>query len=77
MDKKTDLYSVDPGTLDWRMSSLTGNDSNCVELAPLPNGGFAVRDSKNPERGFLAFDAGEKAAFKGGLDLGEFDDLLG
>jgi hypothetical protein len=33
----------------WRKSSLSGGDSNCVEVAF----GAGVRDSKNPEAGQL------------------------
>ena len=35
--------------LKWIKSSYSGGQStNCVEIAALPNGGRAVRDSKNP-----------------------------
>jgi hypothetical protein len=35
--------------LRWIKSSYSGGQStNCVEIAVLPNGGRAVRDSKNP-----------------------------
>lgn len=34
--------------LDWRKSSYSGQQENCVEVACLPGGGRAVRDSKDP-----------------------------
>jgi hypothetical protein len=35
--------------LRWTKSSYSGGTgNNCVEIAALPNGGRAVRDSKNP-----------------------------
>ena len=34
----------------WRKSSFSGPDSNCVEMAF----GAGVRDSKNPDAGHLA-----------------------
>ncbi|WP_342747014.1 DUF397 domain-containing protein [Streptomyces aidingensis] len=46
-----------------------------LRAGPLPGGGVAVRDSKNPERPHLCFTAAEWAAFKGGVSLGDFDDL--
>ncbi|RKN37193.1 DUF397 domain-containing protein [Streptomyces hoynatensis] len=73
--EKQDLYSIDPATLDWQKSSLTANNGECFELAPLPDGGVAVRDSKNPDAAHLCFTAGEWAAFKGGVLKGDFDNL--
>jgi hypothetical protein len=32
----------------WRKSSFSGAIGNCVEMANLPSGRVAVRDSKNP-----------------------------
>jgi hypothetical protein len=42
-------------TVEWRKSSHSGgvNDSACVELARLP-GAVGVRDSKNPDTGYLS-----------------------
>ncbi|ORT58145.1 DUF397 domain-containing protein [Streptomyces sp. CB03238] len=73
--QKQDLYSIDPATLAWRKSSFTGNNGQCVELAPLPGGGVAIRDSKNPEGPHLCYTAGEWAAFAQGWEAGEFTDL--
>ena len=73
--EKHELYAIDPSTLVWQKSSLTANNGQCFELAPLPNGGVAVRDSKNPGHGHLCFTAGEWAAFKGGITKGDFDNL--
>ncbi len=73
--EKQDLYSVDPSALSWQKSSLTANNGQCFELAALPDGGVGVRDSKNPERPMLCFTQGEWQAFKGGMSLGDFDNL--
>lgn len=35
--------------LIWRKSSHSGSGDQCVEVAALPGGARAVRDSKNPD----------------------------
>jgi hypothetical protein len=58
----------------WRKSSYSGgNGGACVEVAVLPDGGWAVRDSKNPGGPKLAFAADEWRAFTAGVEAGEFD----
>ncbi|WP_075925663.1 DUF397 domain-containing protein [Nocardiopsis sp. CNR-923] len=47
---------------DFRKSSYSGHDQNCVEVADLPCGA-AVRDSKNPSRCHLPFPSAEWDAF--------------
>lgn len=60
--------------LRWRKSSYSGNQGgNCVEVADLPDGGMAVRDSKDPEGSTLVFTPAEWAAFTAGVKDGEFD----
>ena len=59
--------------LVWRKSSKSGNDGACVEVANLPNGGRAVRDSKDPSGPVLTFTRREWEAFVGGAKDGEFD----
>jgi hypothetical protein len=34
--------------LHWRKSSYSGENGACIEIADLPDGGAAMRDSKNP-----------------------------
>ncbi|MDT0300678.1 DUF397 domain-containing protein [Streptomonospora wellingtoniae] len=46
----------------FRKSSSSGHDVNCVEVADLP-AGAALRDSKHPDAGYLAFPAAEWDAF--------------
>lgn len=59
----------------WRKSSLSnGNGGACVEVAHLPDGRRAVRDSKDRGHGpVLLFTPAEWAAFVGGVRLGELD----
>lgn len=47
----------------WRKSSYSGNDGNCVEVAPGLPDAVAVRDSKDPSGPALVFARDEWAAF--------------
>jgi hypothetical protein len=58
----------------WRKSSFSnGNGGNCVEVATLPGGGRAVRDSKDRQGPALRFTASEWVAFTVGVRDGEFE----
>jgi hypothetical protein len=57
----------------WRKSTRSNEQGACVEVADLPNGGRAVRDSKDPSGGYLMFTASEWSAFAAGVRDGEFD----
>ncbi|TQN33190.1 uncharacterized protein DUF397 [Haloactinospora alba] len=54
------MYSSDE--LYFRKSSYSATAKECVEIADLPSG-VAIRDSKQPESGHLAFPATEWSAF--------------
>jgi hypothetical protein len=64
------------GCVAWRKSSYSTNGGNCVEVAPLPDGRIAIRDSKDPDGPKLYFTRSEFAAFRHGIAAGEFDDLI-
>lgn len=60
--------------LTWRTSSFSsGQGGNCVEIANLPNGGTAVRDSKNPTGPALRFTTAQWSVFTTGIKAGDFD----
>jgi hypothetical protein len=61
--------------LSWFKSSLSFSNSNCVEVASLPDGGVGVRDSKDPSGPVIRFTPGEWHAFLGGAQHGEFDNF--
>ncbi|MBL8925463.1 MAG: DUF397 domain-containing protein [Pseudonocardia sp.] len=63
------------GLLAWRKSAASNPNGDCVELAPLPAGGVAVRNSRAPLGTALIYTRAEIDAFLQGAKAGEFDDL--
>lgn len=65
--------------LQWRKSSFTdsgtSNGGMCVEVAALPDGRIAVRNSNHPDAGAVCFTGAEMHAWIKGVKSGEFDDL--
>ncbi|MGH3569696.1 MAG: DUF397 domain-containing protein [Pseudonocardia sp.] len=57
----------------WRKSSHSGAVGNCVEIAALPSGEMAFRNSRDPGGPALIFTQAEFVAFLGGAKDGEFD----
>lgn len=57
----------------FRKSSHSSGQAACVEVADLPDGGRAVRDSKDRSGPVLTYTASEWAAFTAGVRDGEFD----
>lgn len=52
-----------PGQLQWRKSHHSNPSGNCVEVAGLPAGGVAVRDSRDPGGPVLMFARKDWQAF--------------
>lgn len=61
----------------WYKSGLSNPNGNCVELAGLPGGGVAVRNSRDPQGPALVYTRAEMSAFLRGAKDGDFDDLIG
>jgi hypothetical protein len=59
----------------WRKSSFSGT-SNCVEMARLPTGEIAVRNSRDPDGPALVYTRAEIEALLRGIESGEFDALV-
>lgn len=57
----------------WVKSRRSNADGNCVELALLPGGGVALRNSRDPHGPALIYTRAEVAAFLTGAKDGEFD----
>lgn len=66
--------------LTWRKSSFSngeGGGNDCVELAPLADGGVAMRNSTLGDAGpVVTYTKSELRAFLLGVKAGEFDDLV-
>jgi Domain of unknown function (DUF397) len=60
---------------DWKKSSLSAHNGNCVEVAKLRSGDYGVRDSKDVDPGcpVLTFSRPEWGYFIEGVKAGEFD----
>ncbi|MBB6121909.1 DUF397 domain-containing protein [Nocardiopsis algeriensis] len=59
------MYSSE-SDLQFRKSSYS-NPQNCVEVADLPGGDAAVRDSQNPELGHFTIPGAEWSALLGAV----------
>jgi hypothetical protein len=56
----------------WRKSTYSnGTGGDCVEIADMPHGGHALRDSKNPDGPKLIFTPGEWRTFTEKIKLSE------
>jgi hypothetical protein len=62
--------------LAWRKAAACNPEGSCVELAALPDGNIAMRNSRDPHGPRLVFTQAEIAAFIDGAKEGEFDDFL-
>ena len=59
----------------WRKSQASKPSGCCVEVAALPDGAIAMRNSRDPGGPALVYTRAEVAAFLTGVKNGEFDDL--
>ncbi|GAB1694933.1 DUF397 domain-containing protein [Krasilnikovia sp. M28-CT-15] len=69
---KTYHETFDRNAVEWRKRS-NGSGGNCVEVTDLTDGGFAMRDSKDPDGPILFFTPGERASFVQGVKEGLLD----
>ncbi|MEW2085152.1 DUF397 domain-containing protein [Streptomyces sp. NPDC005283] len=64
-------------SVTWIKSSHSNATGNCVEMAALPGGNVAVRNSRDPQGATLVYTRDEIAAFVAGARAGDFDSVIG
>jgi hypothetical protein len=57
----------------WRKSTASNPSGECVELAELPGGAIAIRNSRDRGGPALVYSRAELAAFLAGAKNGQFD----
>jgi hypothetical protein len=75
MQIRNGMKAGELGPVEWRKSRFSNPSGNCVEVAALPDGSVAMRNSREPAGPALVYTRAEIAAFLTGVQNGEFDDL--
>ncbi|MQA87188.1 MAG: DUF397 domain-containing protein [Streptosporangiales bacterium] len=77
---KVRTYNGMPATrlqgVTWQKSRASNSRGNCVEVAELPDGGVALRNSRHPDGPALIYRRAEIEAFIRGAKEGDFDSLV-
>ena len=73
----TAMHAGDLPPLRWRKSRASNPTGSCVEIAELPDGGIAVRNSRDKQGPVLIYSRVAIATFLAAVKDGEFDALIG
>jgi hypothetical protein len=76
MPEPAEVRGVAVDEVQWRESRRSNPKGNCVEVAPLRDGGVAVRNSRHRDGPVLVYTRAEMTAFLLGAKDGDFDDLI-
>ena len=60
----------------WRKSQASNPSGSCVEIAEVPGGAIAVRNSRDKAGPALIYPRAEMATFLRAIKNGEFDGLI-
>jgi len=71
------MLAAELGDVRWLKSWHSNPNGACVELAALPSGEIAMRNSRFPAGPVLLYTQAEITAFLAGAKDGAFDQLLG
>ena len=71
------MLAAELGEVRWQKSWRSNPNGECVELAALPSGEIAMRNSRFPAGPVLLYTQAEITAFLAGAKDGEFDHLTG
>ena len=71
------MLATELGDVCWQKSWHSNPNGECVELAALPTGEIAMRNSRFPAGPVLLYTQAEITAFLAGAKDGAFDHLLG
>jgi hypothetical protein len=70
------MPAADLGEVRWLKSQHSNPNGACVEVASLPSGEIAMRNSRFPAGPVLVYTQAEITAFLAGAKDGEFDQVV-
>lgn len=70
------ISAAELGNVAWQKSLRSNSIGNCVEMARLPDGSIAMRNSRFPQGPALVYTQAEIDALILGAKDGDFDNLL-